>query len=737
MFLLCFAVPQSALWANEPEVITLPERAPTNDTADRDMELPPIVVTGELLEREATQTSSSVSVHTGAEIERSGVSDIYDLIRSTPNTSLEDNDYGFGGISVRGIGSYGASGAGAYASYGTTSTVVLDGVGLPRSALAYADLSAFDLDSVEIFRGPQSTSQGRNAMAGAIVIRTVAPEARDAFSPEFRARVSAGDFGQRQYAGAIEATMWPDTLALRLTHDERVDDGDIENQTRQEHAARRDARTTRLRGHLRPGGFRGNYELWFGLSDITRFSGSRYVRIEQEQSRRAENDQPQDFSNRAQLFSVEQRLDLNTRWSLRAISAYFESDTSSRFDTDYGAEDGAATRQWEDSHGFSQEIRLNYEGEKLRSSIGAFYSDETNGDDTSGYVELSYLLSSTGLPLGGLPLGRVNFQGANPSQVRDIAIFGEFDWQFSPRWSLIAGMRADREQNSRVISTSYNGNSPASELLVRALAGTVLPADGSVMVDRAFNDLLPKLALRYSIADTWFAGVSYAEGYRPGGDGYNQVSGRYFQFDAERTQTIELSLKGHHPRWRVQTALNLFHTRWSDMQVQGGQGTDTYMENAGLATIRGGELEFRWRPRIATPVQVVGGYAITHGRFDRYTSTQGDDFAGNKLPKAPAYSGVLAVEWSPISDLMIRPDIVWTGSTPANADNNPVHTLISHRLINLNLRWQIGSAQLMLSASNLTNESYRLDANNFGMAGYDVVSLGAGRRIFGGIEVHL
>ena len=696
-----------------------------------------IVVTGELIARDADQTTSSVAVHTGAEIERSTALDVYDVIRTTPNAGLEDSDYGFGGMSLRGIGSYGASGAGAYASYGTTNVVVIDGVGLPRSALSYADLSAFDLDTVEIFRGPQSTSQGRNAMGGAVVINSIAPEPLPAFTGQVRGRIAGGDYGHRQYAGAAEATLWPDVLALRGTYDDRRDDGDITNTTRNEDdAARRDSRSLRLRARLRPGGTDSPYDVLFDVADVEHSRGSTYVQLEHEHDRVARNDQPQDFDNRSQLYSIDQRLQLGDAWTLRAVSAWFRSGTLSRFDTDYDERNGGATVQREDSDGFSQELRLNYTGERVRGTVGAYFYDESNQDRSDGYLDLNFVLGFTGLcavqVVCTLPLGNIVFESGLPSDVKDMAVFGELDWDATDRLTLTAGLRADREENRRVFETAYAGDSLTATLLVAALRGSVLPADAEVPVSRKFSEVLPKFAARYALFDHWYLGAAYAEGYRPGGDGYNQVSGRYFSFDSERTRNTELSLKGTHTPWRLQAALNLFHTRWDDMQVQGGEGIDNYMENAGRATIRGGELELRWRALDA--LQIVGGFGLTRGRFDAYISTQGEDFAGNHLPKAPAYTGVLALEWMPLPGLLIRPDVLWIGATPANADNNPVHELSGYRLLNLAVRWQSGNLSLFFAGTNLADEHYRKDANNFGSAGYDVVSLGERRRLSGGIE---
>lgn len=735
-------------------VIALPE--PASETPTEPLEpatpvvLDTIVVTGELLTRDADRTISSVAVHSGAEIERSTARDLYDVIRATPNASLEDNDYGFGGMTLRGIGSYGASGAGAYASYGTTSAIVLDGVGLPRSALAYADLAAFDLAAVEIFRGPQSTSQGRNAMAGAVIVNSVAPEPVGGLSPQLRGRFAGGDYGAHQYAGAAELTLWPDVLAVRVTHDDRNDDGDIRNATRDaDDAAQRDSRSTRIRAHWRPGGVDGRYSALLSAADLYRYQGSTYVQLSEERSRIARNDAPQDYENDARLYSIDQRLRLADDWTLRAVSAWFRSQTFSRFDIDYGAADDGATQQWENAKGFSQELRLEFSGERLRGTLGAYYFDESTRDRSLGFLKLQSVAALAlnqvcgALPaaLQGLcrlgvnvplPLGSVLFDSGTPTEVEDVALFGEMDWSVTERLTLTAGVRVDREKNGRVVSTTTSGDNPLSAGIVAALKGSALPADGDTPVSREFSEVLPKLALNYEVFSGWFLGAAYAEGYRPGGDGYNQVSGRFFSFDSERTRNTELSFKGRHLPWHLQVALNLFHTRWEDMQVQGGRGIDNYMENAGLATIRGGELELRWRA--LDSLALVGGYGVTSGRFDRYVSTEGDDYAGNRLPKAPKYSGVLAIEWSPWPELLIRPDVQWAGTTPANADNQPQHELHSHQLINLAVRWQIGSFGLFFAGTNLTDEHYRKDANNFGTAGYDVVSLGDRRRLMGGLE---
>lgn len=746
--LMLLSLPMAA-GAQETTIDTVPVQTlpttqaapPATEQSPVPVELEKVTVTGELLTREASRTTSSVAVYSGAEIERSTAGDVYDLISATPNASRDDSDYGVGGMTLRGIGSYGASGSGAYAAYGTSSSVVFDGVGLPRSALGYADLSAFDLASVEILRGPQSTSQGRNAMAGAVILNTVAPEPGESFSPELRGRLGAGDAQARQYAGAVGATLWPQTLAGRLGYDHRQDDGDSYNATRDEHDwAGRRSDSARLRLGWRPGGEDGRYQAFVGAAELRHTQGSSYVPMADEDSRTARSDAPQDYRNHARLYTLEQRLSLSERWRLRAISAYVDSRTRSRFDGDYTAEAQNATEQHENARAFSQELRANYRGERLQASFGAYYYRDRTRDEQSGFINVNALLATAGvcgLPLVcAAPLGNILFDAGSPTWVEDVAVFGELDWALTPRLTLIAGGRLDRERNSRVITSTYAGDSPTATATILLLASSgVLPNDVNIPVSRQFSEFLPKLAARYELAEGWYLGAAYTEGYRPGGDGYNQVSGRYFRFDSEKTRNGELSLKGRYRPWKLETALNLFQTRWDDMQIQQGSGSDNYMGNTGPAFLRGGELELRWRPVRA--LRLIGGYGVTWGRFGNGVRSSDEvDLSGHRLPKAPSYSGTLALEWMPLPGLMIRPDAQWTGRAAADSENTAQYELPAYQLINLAVRWQRGPIGLYFAGRNLSDAHYRRDANGYSFSGVDVVSLGDRRRLIAGVEFH-
>lgn len=710
----------------------------TEPSNDRPATLETIVVTGELLTREADRTTSSVAVRTGAEIERSAVRDVYDIIRSTPNASWNDSELGLSTVSLRGIGSYGASMVGAGTIYGSATSIVVDGVALPRGVMGFADLSAFDLSQVEVFRGPQSTSQGRNAMAGAVIVNTLEPEVAADFLPEFRGRIGVG--GDRAWTGAasLGATLWPDRLAARLVTDNRSSDGDIVNVTRDENDWAKDiSHGTRLRAKIAPSGTDGPYEAVLGAGMSSRTIGNRYVLQSREQERVAEADEPTGMESDAQLYSLNQRLRLGEGWTLGAVSAWARSETQMHYDVDFSAQQDGYIAQIADSHSFSQELRASYSGEAWRGTLGLYYFKGVDGENSAGATAVAALLDAVGLcPVAlvcTLPLGNVTVQADAPARFENQAVFGELDWQATSRLTLTAGLRYDRERNGRRSVSAIDGDNPLAQVAVLALkqAG-VLGQDGETDVSARFSALLPKVAASYELIDDHFVGAAYTEGYRPGGDGYNFGSGRRYSFDSERTQNVELSLKGSLGALRTHYALNLFHTDWRDMQVPVGQLLDQYIDNAGRSRVRGGELELR--SILFDSLRLVGGAGVSHGRFIDFVSSQGD-YSGNRLPKAPEYSFTFALEWLPLDGLLLRPEVQRVGETPSQANNLPENHIDAYTLLNFSLRWQLGQLGLYFNGNNLTDEHYRLDANITALRGDPVAALGYGRQLLGGFEI--
>ena len=136
--------------------------------------LDPITVTGEKTEREYFRTTTSVGVVTGERIEQEQIQDIHEAINSTANAISTRAAGNNSGITIRGINSEGLS-QNQSANSAPVIAVIVDGAVQNGEAVRRGVRSVWDVEQVEVLRGPQSTLQGRNATAGAVFVKTRDP----------------------------------------------------------------------------------------------------------------------------------------------------------------------------------------------------------------------------------------------------------------------------------------------------------------------------------------------------------------------------------------------------------------------------------------------------------------------------------------------------------------------------------------------------------------------------------
>jgi len=184
-----------------------------------------IVVTAEKTNRTLRDTATSVAVMTGEDVkETPGADSTYDLLGLIPN--LVANRSANNAPAIRGIDGGGpAIGANAFFA-GTRPRInfQVDGRTLTFNEAIYIDGGIWDMQQMEVYRGPQSTLQGRNAVGGVIAIKTADPT----FDWHGRARALMGGDDLRQISGAVGGPILPDALAFRVAADYRREDAYVE-----------------------------------------------------------------------------------------------------------------------------------------------------------------------------------------------------------------------------------------------------------------------------------------------------------------------------------------------------------------------------------------------------------------------------------------------------------------------------------------------------------------------------
>ncbi|MFB9157524.1 TonB-dependent receptor plug domain-containing protein [Chromobacterium violaceum] len=174
----------------------------------QDTALPTVTVTGEKINRSLKDTATAVTVLRDAD--KGEIKSVYDAAAATPNATAN----GAGIVNIRGV-----EGTGPGTGYNTLASgsrprvsTTVDGLSESWNGQRYVDASPWDVEQIEVLRGPQSTTQGRNTMAGAIVVNTKDPT----FDWEGALRAGYEDKdGKVTLAGMISGPI-TDELAFRI-----------------------------------------------------------------------------------------------------------------------------------------------------------------------------------------------------------------------------------------------------------------------------------------------------------------------------------------------------------------------------------------------------------------------------------------------------------------------------------------------------------------------------------------
>ena len=559
-----------------------------------------IYLTGEKARRQLRDTASSVSVISAEELESqaAGKASLATVLNGSANIIYPDS---VSAPVIRGLDTQGPQNGSVAFFAGTVprGTVSIDGRYLGFNELYYGTTSVWDVDSFEVFRGPQTTSQGANAIAGAIIVNTKDPT----FFPEGAYRVEAGGYNTRRLSFAYSAPITSE-LAGRIAIDYSARDTfiDYTNPAFVKGDANQDFRNLTLRGKL----------LWVpseidGLEVKLTYSHSDTNRPTQEMSTT-----PYDRLNNAYATTLpgwEQRQD--------AVS----------LDVDYDLGDGLAL--------FSQ---TSYSDGRVERRAGAGNGDaDIDTDEISNETRLTF-----GVPedefsaLAGIYVRRVksteelrlssgnsNFDDTKTN----LGVFAEATWRFADRWSLTAGARFEQDQIERAGSSSY--------------------AKTDADYDHTFEALLPKISIAYQASPDWTVGAMVSNGYNPGGLSLNFSTGEWQEFKEEKIWNYELFTRASLIEEKLFLTTNLFYMDYRDAQynilTEVSPGTFyTYTINAEKSHAYGLELGVDYQPVEALTLNASAGLLRT--KID--TISGNTSYEGNAFAKSPEYTLTLGAAWN-------------------------------------------------------------------------------------------
>lgn len=706
--------------------------------------IPEIIVTGEKTIRSLQDTPTSVAVTTPRRVVQENLVSLQESYQRTANVS---ETFSVGGFTIRGIADRGIKGG----EGGALATIFIDGAAVPSAVVHAAPTDMWDLAQIEILRGPQSTVQGLNTLAGAIIIRTAEPT----MEWELRARAMAATGHETQFAAAAGGPIVPGELAFRVAFEKRDADGFTWNPTRRVNENPLDSMQLRARLLWTPSAL-PRFEARIGYTRYHRRGGYSFSYTDTTvpdffNERRNFSNDPNDSDANTDIATVDLRYALGGGLSLTAISAFNDIREFNRYDNDLTATIDGAFRQQNRYRTFSQELRLNYEGERLNGLIGTFAYHRKNSIATTSENRvptpidtIAALLRSNGVDaqsaqfvaglygqaMPGIP---VHLSAQSSGRVKNLAVFGDGRFRLTERLSILAGFRYDRETNNMAIdqATHFAGTFPdprtfgpvgsplyrAATAINQGLTGIVAQANGSAgAVGRTFEVFLPKAGVEMTWTDAVTTALVVKRGYRSGGSSSNIARSATFAYDPEFTWNYEMSLRSVWFDRALSVNANAFYVDWKNMQVLAnfGQGIyDNHLVNAGKSHLYGFELEAAHR--VSPALDWYASVGHTRTKFDAFTTTTGivTDYAGLEFSHAPRWTVAGGMNVRPLAGVSINLNASHRTAVFTDVRLPQGTTRAKGRtLVNVRAAYETGHWTLSAFASNIFDDQYfqyRLD----------------------------
>lgn len=567
-----------------------------------------VVVTAQRRSERLQDVPVTVTAFGADQIDESHIVGVQDIITRTPGLSFDAFPASEPRLFIRGIGSSDRGSGGD-----PSAAVFLDEVYLGRpSAIAF---DVFDIERIEVLKGPQGTLYGRNVVGGAINVITKAP---DLSGFEGALEGTLGNYDRRELAGMANLPFADGKAALRLSGSVRKHDGytrsavtggDLEaGDTRSARAQLLVEPTDTLRIHL--------------TADSTTDRGTgpaNHVLFTSRPDR-----YPLSLDPNRSLATIDGRQDRDTyglrgevNWSLPfATLSYLGSHREVDYESYYDFDGSNGTRgieggDTEHSELTSHEVRLlSPEDSKATWVVGAYsYRAKTDRMVTNNTINFA-------------GLERV----VQDSELESYAVYGDITYPVTERLNVTAGVRYTKDKKDYHIVN-----------LGPQQFQTVFPLDARASA--SFDAVTWRLGADYHFAPDHMVYGMVSRGFKSGGfqDAPSSPEAAVTPFEPEYATQYELGLKQQFFDRALTWNNSIFLIDYTDLQTGQTVGLSKLTNNAGKATIKGYETSLAWR--IGAGFDLGLNYAYTDATFDDFATVDDNNnpinLAGNRLSRSP------------------------------------------------------------------------------------------------------
>ncbi|HYC74154.1 TonB-dependent receptor [Brevundimonas sp.] len=693
-----------AAWSALSTVVLAQDAVPqTEDAAVED-----VIVTARRRDESLKDVPISVSALSAERLEETGATDITALQQQTPNATVQ---VARGSNStlisfIRGVGQQDPlwgfePGVGLY----------VDDVYVARPQGAVLDI--YDVERIEVLRGPQGSLYGRNTVGGAVKYVTsrlaqdaeltlrgaygsynqidllasgsmpladnfrvggaIASYQRDGYGTNLN--TGAEHYNKDVLAGRLSMEWEPrDDMSIRLAYD-RVEDDSNPRHGHREVAG------------VGPGAGVPDsvYDTFAGIGD--------------------EN------SVMNQGASATIQLDMSEHWTFKSITAWREGDTDTVIDFDNTPAPTLDIPAYYADDQLTQEFQFLFDYDRIQGVMGFFYLD--------GHAEGAFdtILGNAGIVIG--TGGQV--------ETESWAAFADVNLDLTDRLHLSLGARYTLDNKTGTVfranylgatNSPLLGGTPRAPLLVRT----------NYTNSKDFDQFTPRIAVSYDVSDDLTAYASFSQGFKSGG--FDMRGDAIFTpatvngYEPETVDSYEVGLKGSLDR--LSFAMAVFQNEYNDQQVTtqvpAVAGIASFVDNVGSSTFFGAEFEGRLRILDNLDANFAVGYLESDfEEFLRYNLALGvyEDISDLVvLQNAPKWTGYLGLTWRGDvagGEIAVTPSVSYRDDYSQFEFPNPILDQEAYTLVDLSVVWTDPGDRFTvgLYGKNLTDEEYRVGGYNF------------------------
>ena len=699
-----------------------------------------IVVTAQRREQSLLDVPIAITAVGGGNLERAGIANATELAVVVPNLTMTG---GYGkaqpNFIIRGIGS----------DQNLTSLVSPVGVYVDDAYMVNRTsngVQLYDVERVEVLRGPQGTLFGRNTTGGAVNIITKRPSLAGLGG---YAEFGYGNYDTKQAQGALDLTFVPDVLGIRVSGNYEETDSGFKNFG--------PATTDPLSGE----NYAGRISLLFSPNDqlevfLKAYAGSdKHAPVPYIMKGTGPNEEspvtgyfrPDNFSIYDVESDVQDAYNNTEAWGSLATISYALNDaltlssltsydgTSWKLYTDIDGGPINQLNQFQDDKGrqFNQELKLSVTADNYDVIVGGYYGSDKA--DVYRGLDLFFFLGEPPLNLPADPTFAAGGAALRESFIqkrKSKALFAQGDVRFGSNWTLTTGLRytwdSIRVTNALARITDYDIN-PLVYTVAKEGAPEGTPLDPLSKKDSAATW---RLALTHEFDGGQILYGSYSRGYRAGAfSGSFFLSAAQASFvDPEKVDTFEIGSKGKLAGNLLIYSAAVFYNKYKDQQIaQINSAGVLELGNVGSSTTYGSELEFT--SYVSDALTLRSSVGLLHTNYDELTLS-GVVLDGNDMPFAPKLTAQASVDWSVAQlaggDLSLFTNVSYRSSAWFSANNDdpssPSDTFGNGRLrqdgyalVDGSIAWEKGPVTLKVWAKNLFEKKYAY-------AGYDLRAYG-------------